>query len=410
MQQYKYLIIGGGVAGTTAAEIIRKEDPSGSIAILSDEPHRLYSRIMLSKPAFFLEKVPFDSVWMKKESWYDEKNIAFLGGKRATKIETEKKIMELDGGDELGYEKLLLATGACARPWSVPGSEKDGVFVLRTMDEGKEIMKARKSAKCAMVIGGGFISFEVADLLQQAGVEVTVVLMDSYFWQPMLSEISGRAVEKAMETAGVKIIHNTAVQEVEGNDRVTGVVLKDGSKLPCEMIVAGIGIICPLDWLKTSSIKTNRGILANEYLETNAPDVWAAGDVAEFNDLILEETIQLGSWMNAQEQGRAAGLNMVGKKTPFKKVTFYTTHGFGMTVGFVGDARPAEGREIILRNDEAKNSFAQLIAIDGELVGGTFVNRTNEIQTLTKLIENNVKVSDKLPELADPNFDLSTLL
>lgn len=408
MESYKYLIVGGGVAGTTAAETIRKEDPNGSIAIVSDEPYRLYSRIMLSKPAFFLEKVPFDSVWMKKEEWYDEKNIAFFGGKTAMAVDTEKKTITLEDGGALGYEKLLLATGACARPWNVPGSDKDGVFALRTMDEGKAIMEARKSTKHALVIGGGFISFEVADLLRQAGLEVTIVLMESYFWEPMLSKAAGQAVEKAIAAAGVKILHNTQVQQVLGDKKVEGVILKDGTKIDGDMIVAGIGVMCPLDWLRNSGIKINRGIVTNEYLETSALDIWSAGDVAEFNDLILEETVQLGSWMNAQEHGRIAGLNMVGKKTPFKKVTFYTTHGFGLTIGFVGDARPANDRTVISRNDET--SFAQLIILKNELIGGTFVNRTPEMQTVVKLIENNINVADKIPNLTDPKFDLASLL
>lgn len=420
MEKLKYLIIGGGVAGTTAAETVRQKDPTGSVAIISDEPYRLYSRIMLSKPNFFLEKIPFEQIWLKSDAWYKENKIDFLGGKKAAALEPSKKILRLDDNTELGYEKLLLATGACPRPWKTVGSDKSGIFYLRTLDDGKAIIKAIKSAKRAVTIGGGFISFEISDLLRQAGIDVALIIRESHYWEPILDETSGRMIEKALEKGGVKIIRNSEVQEVLGDKAVKGVILKDGTEIPCEMIVCGIGVVCSVDWLKESGIKSNRGILANEYLETNLPDVWVAGDAAEFNDLILEEVVQLGNWVNAQEQGRIAGLNMTGSKEPFKFVSFYTTQGFGISIAFVGDVRPGESlprkaegetaRKIITRGSSDINSYAQLIVMGEELIGATLINRTQELGLITKLIENNIDVSMKDKELSDPNFDLNLLL
>jgi len=176
MGKIKYLIIGGGVAGTTAAETIRQNDPTGSCMIVSDEPYRLYSRIMLSKPNFFLEKIPFDRIWLKTEEWYTQNNITLTTGKKATKLDPQKKTITLDDGTEVAYEKLLLATGTCVRPWSIPGSDKEGVFYLRTLDHAKQIIAKVKSAKRAIVVGGGFIGFEMCDMLRLAGVDVTLIL------------------------------------------------------------------------------------------------------------------------------------------------------------------------------------------------------------------------------------------
>lgn len=407
----KYLIIGGGAAGTSAAETIRKEDPSGSIAIVSDEIHPLYSRVMLSKPNFFLGKIPIDQVWLKGKDWYQENKIVFLGGKRAVSLNAEKKALGLDDGREILYEKLLLATGVRTRPWNVAGSDKAGIYSLRTLEDGLAIMEAIKTAKSAVTVGGGFIGFEMADLMKLAGLKTTMLLRESYFWKGVLDETSGKMIEAALEKNGISIIKNTEVAEVVGQSKVEAVVLKDGSKIECDMIITGIGVNpAPLDFLKQAGVETKCGILANEYLETNIKDIWAAGDIAEYKDLLLEENIQLGNWVNAHEQGRVAGLNMTGKQTPFKFVSFYTTQGVGVSVAFVGDARPLPDRQIISRGGPDINSFARVLIVGKELVGATMINRTSELSPIAKLIENNVDISAHLSELSDQNFNLKQLL
>ncbi|MCL5004614.1 MAG: FAD-dependent oxidoreductase [Patescibacteria group bacterium] len=410
MEKYKYVIVGGGVAGFTAAETLRQKDVSATIAVINSEPYALYSRVMLSKPDFFLGKIPFDKVWMRGQDWYEKNNITFFGSKTAASLDADKKIVKLSDGSELGYEKLLIATGVCARKWGIPGSEREGVYYLRTIDDGKKIMEAIKSAKRAVTIGGGFISFEMADLFALAKIDTSVVIRENYFWEPTLDEASGKMIEKVLTGSGVKIINNAEVQEVVGENKVEGIVLKDGRKIECDMVICGIGVACDFNWFASSGIKTNRGILADEYLQTNLPDVWTAGDIAEYNDLLLEENIQLGNWVNAHEQGRIAGLNMAGVHEPFKFVSFYTTQGMGISVAFVGDTRPGQDRIIIKRGYPEINSYARIIIVGKELVGATLINRTSELSVIAKLIENNIDVSQKYKELEDPNFDLKGLL
>lgn len=411
LEKYKYLIIGGGAAGTSAAETIRKEDPSGTIAIVSDEIHPLYSRVMLSKPNFFLGKIPFDQIWLKGKEWYDTNKIIFIGGEMVNNLDVENKTVTTEKGKKISYEKLLVATGVRTRTWTVPGSDKAGIYSLRTLEDGKAIMEAIKTAKKAVTIGGGFIGFEMADLMKLAGLETTMILREDYFWKPTLDEASGKMIENALEKNGVKILRNTEVTEVLGGNTVEGVLLKDGTKIECEMIICGIGVVPPsLDFLTKAGIETKNAILANEYLETNVKDVWTAGDIAEYKDLLLEENIQLGNWVNAHEQGRVAGLGMVGKRSPFKFVSFYTTQGVGVNIAFVGDSRLLPDRQVIQRGSPEINSYARLLIVGKELVGATMINRTSEMNTISKLIENNVDVSGHLTELADPNFSLKDLL
>lgn len=410
MEKIKYLIIGGGVAGTTAAETIRQHDPLGSCAIISDEPYRLYSRIMLSKPNFFLEKIPFDQIWLKHTIWYAENNIAFITGKKATLLNATAKTVTLDDGTDIQYEKLLIATGTCVRLWNVPGSDKNGVFYLRTLDHAKQIIEKVKSAKKAVIIGGGFIGFEMCDMLRLAGVDVTLILREPHYWDPLLDEPSGHMIEQALERGGVKIFRSTEVREVRGGESVESAILKDETVLPCDMIVVGIGTFCPMEWTASSGIKTNRGIVTDEYLATNLPDVWAAGDTAEFKDIILGEQIQLGNWANAQAQGKTAALNMCGKHEQFKLVSFYVTSGFGITIAFAGDVRPAPKKEIIVRASADGHSYGRLFLKNGKCVGATFINGTQHLSSLSKLIERGTDLSSKHTELADPSRALTALL
>ncbi|MEK9175180.1 MAG: FAD-dependent oxidoreductase [Patescibacteria group bacterium] len=409
-ENIKYLIVGGGVAGTTAAEIIRSVDKDGSIAIVSDELYRLYSRIMLSKPNFFLEKIPFDNVWLKTDDWYKKNNIEFINGKKAVSIDVTNKTITLNDDKTIKYEKLLLAIGSSTRAWEAPGANKKGVFYLRTLDDAKKIIAEVKTAKEAVCVGGGFVSFEMCDMLKMAGIDVTLVLRESHYWEPLLDEPSGRIIEEALKKGGVKIILNSETKEILGGEKVESIVLNNGRTIPCQIIIAGIGVCCQLEQIKSSGIQTNRGILANEYLETNITDIYTAGDCAEFKDVILGESVQLGNWVNAQMQGKIAGGNMTGKKDPFKMVSFYTTQGFGITIAFVGDVRPSADRSIITRGSFEIGSYGRIIIKDGEIIGATLINRTQELWTISKLIEKDFKIAGHETELSNPDCKLQELI
>lgn len=408
--QTKYLIVGGGVAGTTAAETIRAKDKEAKILIVSDEPYRFYSRIMLSKPSFFLGKIPFDSVFLKTEAWAKENNIDCSFGQPIVALDTTKKVATLRDGQEINYEKALLALGSAVNRWTIPGADKSGVLYLRTLDDAKAVIASVKTSKKVVVIGGGFIGFEMCDMLKLAGLETTLIIREKYFWEPMLDEASGRMIEAALKNGGVNIIYETLVEEVLGDGKVEGVKLNNGQTMPTDMVMVGIGNHCPLEWVKAAGIACNRGIVADEYMATNAPDVWTAGDVAEYHDLALNENIQLGTWVNAQLHGRTAATNMMGGHQPYHQITFYTAQGMGLAIAFVGDTRVLSDRQVIQRGSPEAGGYTRIIILNGEVEGATMVNRTKDMGALGKLIEQNINVKPYLQQLADPNFDLKTII
>lgn len=410
MIEAQYLIIGGGVAGTTAAETIRQHDRTASITIISDEPYRLYSRILLSKPAVFLGKAPLDQVFLKTEAWYSDNAIVFVAGHAAVALDTVKKVVTLDDGRTITYGKLLLALGTNVVRWTIPGAELPGVHYLRTLQDAKGIMADVKNAKHAAVIGGGFVGFEMCEMLLLAGLVTTLIIRERYFWEPVLDATSGHLIEAALEKGGVKIVRETLTEVVEGTAHVTALKLNSGITLPCDMVMVGIGTHSRVDWVQKAGIICDNNIVANEYLETNMPDVWTAGDIAEYHDVILEEPIRLGNWTNAMMQGKTAALNMIGQHQPYKLVSFYSAHGLGMAITFVGDTRLTGKTTVITRGPSETNHYSRYLIRDNRVVGATMVNRTQDLPALTKIIENRISIESFHQQLSDPAFDLKSIL
>ncbi len=412
MQQYKYVIVGGGIAGTTAAETIRKNDVQGKIAIISDEPHTCYSRVLLSKPKWLLGEQPFENVWLKDDSWYKENNIHLFKGIRATKLLPDFKKLHLSDGDILQYEKLLLATGAHVRKWDVKGADKEGIYYLRTVDDAEKISAlARGEPKKIVMIGSSCVSFEIIEILLSRNFEITEVMREKYFFEPQLSKEEVAPIEKILEEKGVNILREAEVSEVLGGDRVEGVVLKDGRKIECDVILPFIGVELPVKWIEEAGVAVHKGIYANQFLETNVPDVWTAGDTTESWDNVLGETVIMGNWMNARTQGEIAGKNMSSDvKTPFEQVSFHTSHGFGFQLGWVGDTRPLPDRLIVNYPTDKKDTYCRIIIKDGRMIGGTAVNKPDLISAMAKIIKNKIDVSDAVEELKNGTLDIKKLV
>ncbi len=397
-----YLVIGGGIAGTTAAEAIRGIDSAAAITIISAEPYPLYSRLMLSKPYFFLGEIPFENVWLKKEEWYHERNITLRAGRRAGELHISHKTIVLDDGSRYTYGKLLIATGGVPKKVVIEGIEKNGIFRLQTIDDAKAIITRLPKVKRAVVIGAGFVGFEMCEILRKAGVEVTLLIRGERFWERILDPASSDLIEGSLAKEGISIIKGRTVQTFKGEKEVEGITLNDGTSINADMVLLGVGIEYPVRWIHEAGVVTERGVLVNEYFETNVSDIWAAGDIAQYRDPVLNGHFHSGSWVHAQMQGRAAGMNMAGKRTPFSMVPFYTCHACAMNVVFIGNTEEFEGRTAILRTEPAKNSAAQLFLHHGTLVGATLINRTPEMGALIKLIEEKTDLTPFTNMLSNP--------
>ena len=410
MQQYTYLIIGAGVAGTTAAETIRSLDAAGSIALVGDEPYPFYSRIALSKENYMLKRMTEEQiVWLKKESFYSDKNITYLKGVTATGLDATKKQVPLSNGEILQYDKLLLAVGGTPRRWSLPGSDKKGIYYLRTLDDARAVMAEFETLKEGLLIGGGFITFELCDIMIKRGMKPTVMLREPYYWANLLDEESGRMIEDVLKKSGVDIFYEEEVVEVLGDDHVDAAKTNKGRKFPTHFVSVGIGIIDRIGPFKSSGLATKKGILTDAYMHTSLEDVWAAGDCAQYHDVILGEQVQLGNWANAMMHGRTAAMNMAGKKTEYRTLSAYTTQGLGMAICFVGDVFVTPDKEVIKRGSRQSGKYTRLLVKNNRIIGATQLNMTLELPWISKLITDQRDISALKEKLADPAQDLRTL-
>src|SRR5579872_4701199 len=324
MKIVDFLIIGGSAAGTTAAEVIRGLKPDAAITIVTDENHEQYSRVLI--PHYIRHKVQREQVFLKKGEWYAEKKIELTKGVRAQSLDSSKKVVKLSNGEEIQYGKLLITVGGYPIKLDVPGAGGN-VLYMRTVDDADAIVEVASKAKSGLIVGGGFIGLEFSSGMKKNGVEnVTILVREPYFWSFKLDEDSSEVLVSVLEKNNIKVLCGEEVERFEegrGTYSVS-VITKSGVRLDADIVGIGIGIKSDFSWLESSGIGINRGILTNEYLETNLPDVYAAGDCAEFKDVIFDRQHIIGNWANATSQGSAVGKNMAGVKTVFETASSYS--------------------------------------------------------------------------------------
>lgn len=332
----RYLILGNGAAGATAAEEIRTCDPRGSISIVNAESYPMYSRPGLAY--VIINEIPDRQVIARRPEWYAQKKISVVHG-TAAKVDVVQQQVLLADRRKLPYDKLLIATGARAVPLPYPGANLDGVVFLDTLDGTKELLRKVKGAKRAVVIGGGITALELAEGLAHHRLDTHYFLRKARLWSIVFNEAESKLLEERMKEHGVKIHFNTEITEVIGDQRgrVAAVKLAEGPIFPCDLIGAGIGVKPQLALAQGTPIKVDRAILVNEYLETNVPNVYAAGDCAQIWDRWTQTHTLDVLWPTAIAGGRIAGANMTGAHQPYLKGTpFNACLLFGLHITAIG--------------------------------------------------------------------------
>ncbi|HKM60752.1 MAG TPA: FAD-dependent oxidoreductase, partial [Candidatus Bathyarchaeia archaeon] len=281
----KYVIVGGSAAGIGAVEAIREVDQTGSIAIISEEPCPQYSRPMISD--FVSGKADFHKMKCRTDEFWKENNVEALTGKKATVLNLTEKTVQLESGEKVAYEKLLLATGGKPFVPKMEGSDKDGVFTFTTIKDAQQLAAKIDSinAKAAVVIGAGLIGISVTEALMKRGLKVTMVELQEKILSLLLDAKASDLVEAVVRKAGVDIVTGQSVQKILGkpdNEGVVGgVILTKGDQIPCDLVIVAIGVVPRTELVVGTAVKTNRGIVVDNMMQTNVPDVYASGDVAE---------------------------------------------------------------------------------------------------------------------------------
>ncbi|HBG46565.1 MAG TPA: pyridine nucleotide-disulfide oxidoreductase [Deltaproteobacteria bacterium] len=334
--RYRYVIIGGGLAGASAIKGIRERDMDGRVMLLGAEADRPYDRPPLSKKLWFGQK-KLEDIFLEPTDYYEKNGVDLRLGTRAVKLDANEKTVIDDTGGVYGYEKLLIATGGSPRALQIPGGDLEEIFYYRYIDDYRRLRQKAAAGASALVIGGGFIGSEIAAALSFNGVEVTMIFPSSYICDRVFPEPLGRAVEASFIKKGIRLFPDARPASVaKKGDRF---ILKtvDGRSFESDMVIAGIGITPAVELARSAGIKTEDGITVDEFLRTSEQDVFAAGDCAFFPYKALDRMTRVEHWDNALTQGRRAGLNMAGAKEPYDHMPYFFSDLFDFGYEAVGE-------------------------------------------------------------------------
>ena len=371
MRKFEVLIIGGGVAGTTAAETYRAGGGRGTVAIVSDEPHPLYSRVLL--PHAIKGKIPPEKVFLKNADFYREKNIEFLAGRTVERIDFHHQTATLDGSEDVGFEKLVIAVGGKLRRWDAPGADLPGVLRMQTYDNARAIHDWLVPGSRLVIVGSGFIALEFAALAVEKKIGAILLNRGPRFWTSVLGEAMAAAIEAVLNGHGVEVRDHEKVSEVIGDGRVEGVKISTGETISCSAVGVGIGLEVPAD--PFGDLRGDHGIKADAHLETVHENVWTAGDCAEFDDEVIGMRHLVGNWTNAVAQGRHVGKALLGTREKFKVLTQYTSNVVsGANLIFLGETRQYPGMERVEQAIEPGKKIAEYHLLNGRTIGAILLN------------------------------------
>ena len=405
-----YVIVGGSAAGINAIEAIRSADKEGRITLISDEEFPLYSRCLITY--FIAGKLTEDKLKYRSSDFYEKQRVNALLGVRATKLVPEERKLILDNGKELTYDKLLIATGASPKMLEVPGSDKQGILGLRTYRDAQLINDRLDKVNRVSILGGGLIGLRAAYSLHARNKEVKVIVKSNQVLSQMLDRGAANLIRKKIEGKGIQVMTGLAAVEFLGGKEVTGLVLDDGRRLECELVIVGKGVSPNLKLVKDTEIKTEYGIIVDDYLQTNLSNIYAAGDVAQAKDLITGQSTINALWPCAVAQGRVAGLNMAGKKLKYDgSLAMNSVEFFGLPVISMGVTRPKEKEyEQLVKEDEKNFVYKKMVLRENKLQGMILVNRIEQAGVMGILMRKKVDVSSIKPMLLEDRFDFAKIL
>ena len=408
----EYVIIGNGVAGIHGAEAIRRQDPEGRITLIGDETFPPYCRPMIS---MVLEgSAPPERLPIRGDGFYDEFRITPVLGRRVSGIDVERRTVRLPGaGNEIRFDKLLIASGADPRPIAAEGLDLDNIFYMRTERNVRGMLETLPSVKTALVLGGGLVGFKAAYSLMRRGIRVTLLIRSAYPLSMQVDRTAGEMILGELTRKGLDVRVGIAAEAFHGNGRVESARLSDGSDLPCDMVVIGKGVLPALSFVPRDRIEVDLGVLVNPHMETSVPGIFAAGDAAEFVDVARKTRWVNAIWPEAVIQGRTAGMNMAGRPVALKgSLSRNMIRIFDMDVmtgGWV-DPPASAGYEIVSRIDHHRNTYRKLVLDGNRLVGAVMVNDIEQGGLLISLIQSQTPLRVPGTSLLTPGFNYRKLL
>ena len=394
------VIAGASHAGGRAAQAIRAAGFAGRVILIGEEAWIPYERPPLSK-ALLLGEEGIEKVQLHPRAFYDEKNIELVLGERVTAIDRATRQVRA-GGKTISYDRLMLATGARVRRIELPGHNLPGVVYLRTIDDSASIRAKLKEGARVVVIGGGFIGLETAASARKRGCSVTVIeAADRLMGRALAPEI-GEYFAALHRSKGTDIRLKTTLLHFEGDGKLERVVFPDGSSIPADLCVVGIGITPNIELAAEAGLEVHNGVVVDDRGRTSDPNIFAVGDVANQPNAFLGRRVRLESYQNAQDQGMLVGRNMAGADERYEDRLWVWTDQYETNLQMLG--QPTEWDQLAYRGDREKGAFLAFYLKDGKVVGVNAVNSGREIRSCERLMASGATVT--ADQLADPATNL----
>jgi NAD(P)H-nitrite reductase large subunit len=383
----RFVIVGNGVAGTTAAEHIRRHKPDADVTLIAGEPYPLYNRVAL--PIFLKGRVQERNVMMRTPEAAEQRGVKLLLATWVTHVCARDRIVRTADGREYPFDRLLIATGGTPRPLEVPGADRDGVYQFQTLDDTKTLIERCLASRSAVALGGSYIGYELAEAFSHRGLQTSWIMRGDRFLRRLLDHEGGHVVDLLARDRGVEVIYNDWVKSIEGNNgSPTSVVTTGGRRCDADMVGYGIGLRYYTELAEELGLEVRKAILTDEHLQTPIPAIFAAGDVAEFYDVIINQHNQMGTWDNAASHGRLVAQNMLGKDLVYLEVPTYVTTMFGSRLSVLGltpESHPELERETQVNFETRK--YRALFFYEGRLVGAVIIGVLKGRRKLEELIK-----------------------
>lgn len=382
----RIIIVGAGVAAVNAIKAIREYDKESQIILIGDEKFYPYSRIKLTKS--MLENLEEDKILLQKKDWYAGNNVSLYLGRSVIKVDTDNHKVILDDESKFSYKKLLLASGAHNFIPPIQGIEKPGVYSIRKLEDIKKLQDTLREKEVILNIGGGIQGLETAWVLHQHGKKIIIVEFQNRLMPAQLDDKASRTLQRAIESFNIEVHLNTQVKTIVGESEVKEALTNSGDNLKCDMVVYSVGIRTNIDFLQDSPISLNHGVIVNNMMQTKLKDVYAAGDVAEFESKIS------GSWSAAANQGKIAGYNIAGKEVKYSGIVPVTTlNAFNISLFSIGNVDEKQCSTTLTDGDDMSLSYKRIFIKDNHIVGAIIIGDAKKLPLLKKVIENKVDIT-----------------
>lgn len=408
-EKYDYLLVGGGLAAASAVEGIRDRDLEGRILLLTEEGVPPYHRPPLSKEYLQSPEAGRELLHIKPEEWFESQaRVRLELNQRVLALDPKEMSVTTARGNRYVGERILLATGGRARPLRVPGGALPGIITLRTVADSEALRAAAREAGRAVLVGAGFIGMEVAASLTRYGVQPIVVEKESRVWPKLLPPELAEFVQGYFEEHDVQFRLGAGVRAFRGDGRLEAVVLDDGSEIPCQLAVAGVGMLPNEELASEAGLATGDGILVDAYGETSHGHIYSAGDAARYPDPIFGGTTRVEHWDHARTHGRRVGRNMAGAQKPYDYLSYFFSTVFDLKLNVYG--RPADADRVVVRGSLGEGPAAAFCAAGGQLVGAILMNTTAEMEACQALVRKRRRIDEIEDELANPEIALDAVV